>query len=89
MLPEDVLVLKKSLPTFSIVIETDNLAIVDLDELFRCLDSLAAQGDRLHRAEGVFLADGVSSRKRIWESCKADTRRRPSCGLMQERRMWS
>jgi glycosyltransferase involved in cell wall biosynthesis len=46
------------LPTFSIVIETDNLAIVDLDELFACLDSVAAQGDLLRCADGVFVADG-------------------------------
>ncbi len=44
-------------PTFSIVIETDNLAVVDLDELFGCLDSLAAQGDILHEADGIFVAD--------------------------------
>lgn len=45
-------------PTFSIVIETDNLAIVDLDVLFRCLDSLAEQGPLLHNADGIFIVDG-------------------------------
>ncbi|MEB3307575.1 MAG: glycosyltransferase [Cyanobacteriota bacterium] len=45
-------------PSFSIVIETDNLAIVDLRELFRCLDSIASQGDILKLADGVFVADG-------------------------------
>jgi hypothetical protein len=44
-------------PTFSIVIETENLTVVDLDELFGCLDSLGAQGDILHKADGVFVAD--------------------------------
>lgn len=45
-------------PTFSIVIETDNLALVDLGELRICLDSLDRQGDILRKADGIFLADG-------------------------------
>jgi hypothetical protein len=46
------------LPSFSVVIETDNLSIVDLDELYSCLESLADQGDLIKRAVGVFVADG-------------------------------
>ena len=48
----------QSTPSFSIVIETDNLAAVDLDELRSCLDTLDRQGDLLRKAEGVFVADG-------------------------------
>lgn len=49
---------KTVFPSFCIVVETDNLAIVDLDELFRCLDSIESQGDLLRLADGVFVADG-------------------------------
>ncbi len=45
------------MPGFSIVIETDNVAFVSLDELFACLDSLAGQGPLLREADGVYLAD--------------------------------
>src|SRR5271166_1482990 len=45
-------------PTFSIVIETDNLHLADLAALRDCLDSLAQQGTALTRAKGVFLVDG-------------------------------
>ncbi len=45
-------------PTFSIVIETDNLHLADLAALRDCLDSLARQGPTLTRAKGVFLVDG-------------------------------
>jgi hypothetical protein len=45
-------------PSFSIVIETDNLTSVHLDELRSCLDSLEAQGEVLRGADGVFVADG-------------------------------
>jgi hypothetical protein len=45
-------------PSFSVVVETDNLAIVDMDELDACLDSIARQGNLLARADGVFVADG-------------------------------
>jgi hypothetical protein len=44
-------------PTFSIVIETDNVAFVSLDELYGCLDSLVDQGPVLQEADGVYLAD--------------------------------
>ncbi len=44
--------------TFSIVIETDNLALVDLDELRACLATLDRQGAVLHQADGIFVADG-------------------------------
>lgn len=47
-----------NVPSFSIVIETDNLSVVDRQELFHCLDSIASQGDVLDRADGVFIADG-------------------------------
>lgn len=49
---------QKAYPSFSIVVETDNLAIINLQELFRCLDSIASQGELLRRADGVFVADG-------------------------------
>jgi hypothetical protein len=45
-------------PTFSIVIETDNLHLTDLAALRDCLDSFARQGPTLTRAKGVFLIDG-------------------------------
>lgn len=45
-------------PSFSIVIETDNLAAVDLEELRSCLDTVDRQGDVLRKADGVFVADG-------------------------------
>jgi glycosyltransferase involved in cell wall biosynthesis len=44
--------------TFSIVIETDNLEIADLDALRDCLRSLGDQQPALARAKGVFLVDG-------------------------------
>lgn len=44
--------------TFSIVIETDNLAVIDPDELRACLSTLDRQGEVLRRADGVFVADG-------------------------------
>jgi hypothetical protein len=47
-----------TLPSFSIVIETDNLALVNLDELYSCLDSFVDQGDLIKKAVGVFVADG-------------------------------
>lgn len=47
-----------SVPSFSIVIETDNLSVVELNRLDQCLDSLAQQGDVLAKADGVFIADG-------------------------------
>jgi len=43
--------------TFSIVIETDNLEIADLDALRACLQSLGEQ-PALQRAAGAFLVDG-------------------------------
>ncbi len=46
------------IPSFSIVIETDNLAAVDLHELRSCLDTLDQQGEVLRKADGVFVADG-------------------------------
>jgi hypothetical protein len=49
---------KTVFPSFCIVVETDNLAIVDLDELFRCLQSIESQGDLVRLADGVFVADG-------------------------------
>ena len=49
---------KTVVPSFCIVVETDNLAIVDLDELFGCLDSIESQGDLVRLADGVFVADG-------------------------------
>lgn len=49
--------------TFCIVIETDNLTAVDETALARCVESLAAQGPILARADAVFLVDhGVASR---------------------------
>lgn len=45
-------------PTFSIVIETDNLYMADLAALRDCLDSLGRQGSAFTRAKGVFLVDG-------------------------------
>jgi hypothetical protein len=45
-------------PSFCIVVETDNVAIVDLDELFQFLDSIESQGDLVRLADGVFVADG-------------------------------
>src|SRR5262249_44710872 len=44
-------------PPFSIVIETDNLALATLGDLRACLDSLAAQRPTLDTAAGVFLVD--------------------------------
>jgi len=44
--------------SFSVVVETDNLATVDLDELRGCLDTLDRQGELLRKADGVFVADG-------------------------------
>jgi glycosyltransferase involved in cell wall biosynthesis len=50
-------------PTFSIVIETENLANGDLAELERCLDSLAAQGlDRLRPNEVIIVESGQVAR---------------------------
>jgi glycosyltransferase involved in cell wall biosynthesis len=45
-------------PTFSVVVETDNLAALDLDELRRCLDTLNRQGALLREADRVVVADG-------------------------------
>jgi len=57
-------------PSFSIVIETDNLAQLHISELFRCLDGLESQGDVLHRAMGVFVADGgIVPEKVLREIC--------------------
>lgn len=58
-------------PTFSIVIETDNLAVVDLEELSDCLESLALQGDVLGYADGVFVADGGVVPDRILEDLRS------------------
>lgn len=46
-----------SAPTFSVVIETDNVELDELDSLRECLDSLGRQGPALERAKGVFLVD--------------------------------
>jgi len=59
------------LPTFSIVIETDNLAAVDLDELRACLESLASQGEILRHADGIFVADGGVVPDRILDDLRA------------------
>lgn len=59
------------LPTFSIVIETDNLAVVDFDELLACLESLANQGEILSQADGVFVADGGVAPDRILDELGA------------------
>jgi glycosyltransferase involved in cell wall biosynthesis len=45
-------------PSFSVVVETDNVELDDLDALRQCLDSLGAQQPALGRADGVFLVDG-------------------------------
>lgn len=45
-------------PTFSVVIETDNLELADLSALRECLDSLGGQGPAIRRARGVFLVNG-------------------------------
>lgn len=63
--------IEATVPTFSIVIETDNLAVVDLDELRGCLDSLAGQGEILSRAEGVFVADGGVVPGRVLDDLRA------------------
>ena len=44
-------------PTFSVVVETDNVEKDDLDALRECLDSLGRQ-PAIGRAKGVFLVDG-------------------------------
>ena len=49
---------KSLFPSFCIVVETDNFAIVDLDELYHCLHSIESQGDLVRLADGVFVADG-------------------------------
>jgi hypothetical protein len=45
-------------PTFSVVVETDNVELDDLGALRQCLDSIGRQQPALARAEGVFLVDG-------------------------------
>jgi glycosyltransferase involved in cell wall biosynthesis len=45
-------------PTFSVVVETDNVELDDLGALRQCLDSLGQQQPALGRAAGVFLVDG-------------------------------
>lgn len=59
------------LPSFSIVIETDNLAVVDLAELRGCLESLASQGEILGHADGIFVADGGVVPDRILDEIRA------------------
>jgi glycosyltransferase involved in cell wall biosynthesis len=45
-------------PSFSVVIETDNVELDDLDALRECLDSLGRQQPAIGRASGAFLVDG-------------------------------
>ena len=46
------------LPSFSVVVETDNVELDDLGALTDCLDSLGRQQPLLGQAQGVFLVDG-------------------------------
>lgn len=56
---------QRQLPAFSIVVETDNLAAVDVEELRACLDSLNEQGDILRKADGIFVADGGTAPEQL------------------------
>ena len=58
-------------PSFSIAIETDNLAAVDLEELRSCLDTLDRQGEVLRKADGVFVADGGMVPERLLQELKS------------------
>jgi len=58
-------------PSFDIVIETDNLAYVDMDALYECLDSIGAQGDALAQADGVYLADNGTVPAEILDGLRA------------------
>jgi GT2 family glycosyltransferase len=44
-------------PTFSILVEAENLSTGEIGNLHACLDSLAAQGDSLKAADAVLLID--------------------------------
>jgi glycosyltransferase involved in cell wall biosynthesis len=46
-----------TIPSFSIVIETENLASAEIDGLTRCLDTLAAQEVSLERANEVSIVE--------------------------------
>jgi glycosyltransferase involved in cell wall biosynthesis len=45
-------------PSFSVVVETDNLELTDLGALRECLDSLRDQQPAIAQARGVFLVNG-------------------------------
>ena len=51
-------------PTFSVVVETDNVELDDLGALRQCLDSVGGQQPVLGRAEGVFLKPRPAAPKR-------------------------
>jgi glycosyltransferase involved in cell wall biosynthesis len=59
-------------PTFSVVVETDNVELDDLGALRQCLDSLGGQQPMLGRAEGVFLVDGGKLPDALVESLRSD-----------------
>ena len=57
-------------PSFSVVVETDNVELDDLDALRQCLDSLGGQQPALGRADGVFLVDGGKLPEGLVESLR-------------------
>jgi glycosyltransferase involved in cell wall biosynthesis len=59
-------------PTFSVVIETDNVELDELDALRQCLESLGAQQPARGRAAGVFLVDGGKLPDGLVESLRRD-----------------
>ena len=59
-------------PTFSIVVETDNLEMATLGDLRACLDSLAAQRPVLDGARGVFLVDAGQVPEAVAQTLRRD-----------------
>jgi glycosyltransferase involved in cell wall biosynthesis len=55
-------------PTFSLVVETANLSLADLDGLRETLDSLAAQSFSVQNAEEVILADSGTVPEKVLQT---------------------
>jgi hypothetical protein len=59
------------LPSFSVVVETDNVELDELDALTACLDSIGRQQPLLARADGVLLVDGGKLPATLVETLRA------------------
>ena len=65
------LIMSKRIPSFSIVFETENLSSVELDNLYRSLDSLSCQSVPIHKTNEFLIIDSgnvsIDTRKKICE----------------------